>query len=309
MAVKVRKWEKNDDSVSVDRGPLTYALAIGEKYERFGGTEKWPAFELLPQTPWNYGLVLDAEQPAKSFEVVEKKWNAAQQPFDLANAPIELKVKARKIPNWKLDPQYKLVGLLQPSPAKSAEAEETVTLVPMGAARLRIAAFPTIGTGPNAHEWAFNLPSTMASHVFDDISAINDGKLPRNSNDHSVPRLTWWNHKGTTEWVQYNYAEPRQVSKADVYWYDDSGQGECRVPKSWRLLYQVPAREIGAEGEWRPVELLTGEAAQPGGGAAYGCKADQFNGVRFKPVGTRGLRLEVQLQEKFSGGILEWRVE
>ena len=22
-----------------------------------------------------------------------------------------------------------------------------------------------------------------------------------------------------------------------VYWFDDTGQGECRVPRSWRLLY------------------------------------------------------------------------
>ena len=37
---------------------------------------------------------------------------------------------------------------------KSDAPAETVTLIPMGAARLRISAFPAIGTGKNAREWA-----------------------------------------------------------------------------------------------------------------------------------------------------------
>jgi len=35
---------------------------------------------------------------------------------------------------------------------------------------------------------------------------------------------------------------------------------------------------------------------------------DQFNRVTFTPVTTTALRLEVQLQPKFSGGILERRM-
>ena len=60
--------------------------------------------------------------------------------------PIELRVKARKIPGWQQD-RSGLVGLLQPSPVRSDEPEETVTLIPMGAARLRITSFPTIAGG------------------------------------------------------------------------------------------------------------------------------------------------------------------
>ena len=39
-------------------------------------------------------------------------------------------------------------------PIRSAEKEETVKLIPMGAARLRISAFPRICEGPDAKEWA-----------------------------------------------------------------------------------------------------------------------------------------------------------
>jgi hypothetical protein len=37
-------------------------------------------------------------------------------------------------------------------------------------------------------------------------------------------------------------------------------------------------------------------------------KPDTYNRVNFKPVRTPALRLEVQLQPDFSGGILEWKV-
>ena len=39
----------------------------------------------------------------------------------------------------------------------------------------------------------------------------------------------------------------------------------------------------------------------------YGVKPDAYNKVTFAPVTTTALRLEVQLQDGFSGGILRWR--
>jgi hypothetical protein len=46
-----------------------------------------------------------------------------------------------------------LVGKLQDSPVRSNEPTETITLIPMGAARLRISVFPQIGEGARSHEW------------------------------------------------------------------------------------------------------------------------------------------------------------
>jgi hypothetical protein len=117
---------------------------------------------------------------------------------------------------------------------------------------------------------------------------------PATSSDASIPRFTWWDHKGTTEWVQYDFAQPTALTAAAVYWFDDTGKGQCRVPKSWRLLYQ--------DGQtWQPVP--------PAAGAAYGVQLDRYNRVAFPPVTAKALRLEVQLQDNFSGGILEWQVE
>jgi len=163
--IRVKVWEKNKNSVSVNRGPLTFSLKIGEKWVKYDGreweakrwvrsddVEKWPAYEVYPTTSWNYGLILDSVSPANSFEVVKKKGPVARQPFTPEAAPIELRAKARKIPAWQID-NLGLVGKLQQSPAKSEEPVEMVPLIPMGCARLRISAFPTMSNSAGGHKW------------------------------------------------------------------------------------------------------------------------------------------------------------
>ena len=77
-----------------------------------------------------------------------------------------------------------------------------------------------------------------------------------------------------------------------MYWFDDTGIGECRLPKSWRALYK--------DGEtWKQVDSS----------APYGVEKDKFCGVSFKPVRTTAMRLEVQLISDFSAGMYEWKVE
>jgi len=187
-----------------------------------------------------------------------------------------------------------MVGKLQASPIKSDAPTENLTLIPMGCARLRISSFPVIGSGPDAHEWSTPKPSPVsASHCFesDSVDAMVDGLEPKSSNDHDIPRFTWWDHRGSSEWVQYDFGARREVSSIQVYWFDDTGAGSCRVPESWKVLYQ--------DGEhWRPVETSS----------EFGTRIDTYNRVDFKPVQTTGLRLEVRLKPGVSGGILEWKV-
>jgi hypothetical protein len=147
MDLSVTTWEKNKNSVSVNRGPLTYSLKIKEnwtKREKGGeGNDKWPEMNVMPDSPWNYGLVFNPDKLNESFEVIKKNYNNTNPSFASDAAPIELKVKAKKIPAWQKD-QMNFVGILPKSPVKSAEPEETVTLIPMGFARLRISSFPVI---------------------------------------------------------------------------------------------------------------------------------------------------------------------
>ena len=161
--ITVDVWEKNKNSVSANRGPLTFSLKIGEKWVKYDGRErssekrvidevmKWPAYEVYPTTAWNYGLILDTTNPANSFEVIKKQGPVAAQPFTPEAAPIELRAKARKIPEWKIDEQG-LVGVLPQSPVTSGEPMETVRLIPMGCARLRISAFPAVSSNGDAEQ-------------------------------------------------------------------------------------------------------------------------------------------------------------
>lgn len=293
MSVAVRTWERNHNAVSVDYGPLTFSLKIGEDWRRYGAREDWPEWEVLPTTPWNYGLELDPQDPARSFEVVRRAGPLPAQPFTPETVPLAIRARGRRIPEWSCDGTG-LVGKLQPSPVRSDEPVEDLTLIPMGAARLRVTAFPVIGRSPDARKWEPLPPPPRASHCFasDTTEALCDGILPRSSGDQNIPRFTWWDHRGTEEWVEYEFPRPREVSAVEVYWFDDTGAGQCRVPASWTVLYR--------DGEaWKPVET-----AETGGTAR-----DTFNALSFKPVMTRGLRLAVRLQEGFSGGILEWLVK
>jgi DUF1680 family protein len=134
-------------------------------------------------------------------------------------------------------------------------------------------------------------PSASHCNAADSVAAINDNQLPSSSADQSIPRMTWWDHRGTIEWAELSFQKPHEISQAAVYWFDDSGQGSCRVPARWRLLYR--------DGDqWKPVEAST----------PYGVERDGLNTVKFTPVTTTALRLEAELQQGFSAGILEWQL-
>jgi len=132
-----------------------------------------------------------------------------------------------------------------------------------------------------------------ASHMVKSIAAINDGLVPRDENDRTLPYYHWWPKEGTTEWISYDFASEKTVSRSTVYWFDDAPWGGCRVPQNWKLFYK------DAAGDWKPVENTN----------AYGVEKGIGNEVIFKPVTTKALKLEVKLAEKNAAGIFEWEVE
>jgi len=152
MDISVTEWEKNRNSVSVNYGPLTFSLKIKERYVQSGGTNEWPAWEIFPDSPWNYGLQLDETNPTGSFELVRKAWPESDMPFTCDNVPVVIKAKARKIPEWQLNVKG-LVNEIQQSPVRTTEPLETVILVPMGAARIRVSAFPAVSISEKAYKW------------------------------------------------------------------------------------------------------------------------------------------------------------
>lgn len=149
----VRSWPRNS-SVTVDRGPLSYSIRIGEDWRRCGGTEEWPEWEVLPTTPWNYGMALDDCSP-ENFRVVEKA-TSAEQPWTVENAPIEIHVPAQRIPGWTLE--NNTVQTLRHGPIRTDAPVEEITMIPLGCARLRMSCLPVIGSGRDARPW--NAPAS-----------------------------------------------------------------------------------------------------------------------------------------------------
>ena len=137
-----------------------------------------------------------------------------------------------------------------------------------------------------------------ASNETDQLStldATNQANAPSSSADQSVPRATWWSHKGTSEWFEYAFAKPRKLSSASVYWFDDRDiGGGCRVPASWKITYFDEKAN-----KW--VDVKTSEQ--------YGVEMNKDNVVSFEEIETSKIRVEAKLQENFSGGILKWVVK
>jgi hypothetical protein len=157
MNLALREWQVNQNSVSVDYGPLTLSLGIGEEYRRVESIEtaihdskwqkdadptEWPSWEIYPTTPWNYSLVLEeGGDPLEYITLERKEWPADNFPFTRDASPLVFRAKGRLIPSWTID-RYGLCGVLPTPEAPRAEQTEDITLVPMGTARLRISSFP-----------------------------------------------------------------------------------------------------------------------------------------------------------------------
>ncbi|QQT60728.1 glycoside hydrolase family 127 protein [Sphingobacterium multivorum] len=158
MTIDLKTWTANKNSVSIQRGPLTYALKIKENYvkkdskasaigdskwQETADPSKWPSYEILPASEWNYGLVQNQLQAVDQLKVVKRPWPKDAFPFDAEAVPISILVKAKRIDGWKID-ENGLTGVLPLSPVETKGEVQEVELIPMGAARLRIAAFPTV---------------------------------------------------------------------------------------------------------------------------------------------------------------------
>ena len=158
MELKKDTWDKNKNSVSINYGPLTFSLKIEESYKEMNSKEfaigdskwqpnadqtKWKSYEIYPTSMWNYGLTLNNQSLESQFEIVKKPFPSDNFPFTQASVPILIKAKGKIIPEWILD-KNGLCDILPMSPVSVSTKEQNIELIPMGAARLRISAFPVV---------------------------------------------------------------------------------------------------------------------------------------------------------------------
>jgi hypothetical protein len=128
-----------NDSVSIDRGPLVFSYPIGEDWVKLrdrGMTADWQVF---PSSQWNYALAVN-EKTIGEAPVTEQP--VGPSPFSLKEAPVTLRVEARRLPSWRA-----IDGAADPvpqSPVTSEEPQQSLALVPYAAAKLRVTAFPVL---------------------------------------------------------------------------------------------------------------------------------------------------------------------
>lgn len=148
MEVTASTWYEN--SVAIERGPLVYALRMEEVWTKkeLENNSRYGSYyyEVTSSEPWNYGLVdfnrNHVNDAAKV--VIDPQKQQSAFPWNVQNAPIEIKMKARLIPSWTL---YNEMAGPQPfSFCNAAEGEaKEITLIPYGCTTLRITEFPIVG--------------------------------------------------------------------------------------------------------------------------------------------------------------------
>ncbi|MFZ4507016.1 MAG: glycoside hydrolase family 127 protein [Fimbriimonas sp.] len=115
-----------------------------------------------------------------------------------------------------------------------------------------------------------------------------DQMIPTSSTDEQFPFSHWWPNKGTTEWVELKLKAPATVSSVSVYWFDDTGRGECKIPKAWRVLAKVGDA-------WVPVQQTKQDPIT----------IDRFNETTFAAIRATAVRIEVDQQPNWASGIHE----
>ncbi|UJF35475.1 Ig-like domain-containing protein [Paenibacillus hexagrammi] len=131
-------------------------------------------------------------------------------------------------------------------------------------------------------------PSTSYVSSWENLSGINDGYDPRNSTDKNGSAYGNWAHGSPTEWVEYDWPNPVNVNKSDVYWWTDNGG--ILAPTASKLQYWDGSAFVDVPN-----------------GSGNGVELNKYNTTTFSPVTTTKLRLTMTRGAQWTG-ILEWKV-
>ena len=274
-----RKWKKGDKiQIHFDMQPR-----IVRANNKVDADRGMVAIERGP-------LVYCAEHPDNSFDIMGVLMNQEPQftlgKSEIAGTPVvTLTTDAQTL---SFDKQGRL-----------HTDDQRLTLIPYyawchrGSGKMRVWMPQDLNaTTPSQPATLASQSKVTASSRVPALSSVNDRLVPRDENDRSVPYTHWWPKQGVTEWIGYELPQESVVQSATVYWFDDGPWGGCRVPKSWRILYQ------DAQGQWKPVEGVDRYPTDKGAPCT----------VNFTPVTTKALRLEVTLPDDNAAGLFEWIV-
>jgi hypothetical protein len=142
-----------NEAVAIERGPLVYALKIGESWTQVNADKPHRElphgdFEVRPTTPWNYGLVVDPDDPGTSVQFEQQP--VGDRPFSPEGAGVVAKAKGRLLPNWKIVRGWAAelspadLAWANPDAPGPTDPLEELTLIPYGCTNIRITEFPRL---------------------------------------------------------------------------------------------------------------------------------------------------------------------
>jgi DUF1680 family protein len=135
FAMPPRVTHGYQDSAVFERGPLVFSLPLEGRWSELKKYAQNSAdWQITSSADWNYAVELG------DCAANVKEQSVADVPFDVKNPPALLEVKARRYPQWTM--QENSAGPVPASPVSPTDPLRTLALVPYGAAKLRITAFP-----------------------------------------------------------------------------------------------------------------------------------------------------------------------
>lgn len=138
MEFTTDRWHEN--SIGIERGPLVYAIKVDGKREKIGEEYGISTWAYQPQSPWNYGLLINPDNPEENLELSQAELTGF--PWNAENVPLQVKAKGKRIPTWT---EYNgNHGPIPHSRVQSDEEVEEITLIPYGATILRISEIPQL---------------------------------------------------------------------------------------------------------------------------------------------------------------------